>query len=150
VEGIVRDISHGKYYAETIADENVNAASRLTMGKLCERFLREILEVRARHSLGGAQANPCIKISTARVYRDFLQRHILPQWGSFALADFEKSETWASVDNWLDSLRRSETNRPGLEARSVQMLRGLMLRIQVCFSMGILGVHPFAEHDRSE
>jgi hypothetical protein len=128
--------------------ENImNPKSDVTVQELVDRFLEEILEPCLNRPLGGVQENTTrIGFATACAYRKSLQRHILPKWGAFAVADFEKPEIWASVEKWFDWLRRSETNRGGLAPKSVRQLWLVMQRVfKSAVQWGYLGFNPFTE-----
>lgn len=124
----------------------MNPKSDVTVQEVVDRFL-EILEPCLNHPLGGIQENTTrIGFATACAYRRSLHRHILPKWGAFAVADFEKPEIWASVENWFDWLRRSETNRGGLAPKSVRQLRVVMQRVfKSAVQWGYVGFNPFTE-----
>ena len=123
----------------------MNPKSDVTVQELVYRFLEEILEPCLNRSHGGVQENtPHIGFATACAYRRSLQRHILPKWGACVVADFEKPEIWASVEEWFDWLRRSETNRGGLTPKSVRQLHLVMWRVfKSAVQWGYLAFNPF-------
>ena len=142
------------YYTDNIVNTDcdlgeraMNRKSDMTVAQLVDRYVEEILQPCVDGPLGGTHENTGrIRFATACAYRRSLQRHILPKWGAFAVADFEKPETRASVEKWFDWLRRSETNRGGLAPKSVRQLCVVMQRVfKSAVQWGYLGFNPFTE-----
>src|SRR5438874_13702732 len=108
----------------------MNQESQVTVAGLIDRYVEEILQPCLDGPLGGTQAEPVrMLFATACAYRNSLQKHILPKWGTYVVVDFEKPEIRAWVEDWFDYLRRSETNHGGLAPKSVRQIYVVMREV---------------------
>jgi hypothetical protein len=121
--------------------------SELTVHELVDCYLEEVVQPRLDGPRGRVQGDAVhMRPTTACVYRNSLRKHIVPKWGTYAVSDFEKPEIWASVQNWLDCLVRSETNHVGLTPLSVRRVHHVMRRLfKFAVQTGHLAFDPFTE-----
>jgi integrase len=119
------------------------------MRELVRRYIQEILEP-CFVPLGGVQSETArMSDGCAKAYRCELINWVEPMWGAYDVREFERPETWASVESWLYSLQRSPEH-PGREPGGLPHLFNAMRQVfKWGVKWGYLNLNPLAD-DRVE
>jgi integrase len=118
-----------------------------TMGALIDRYAEQVLRPCVDISVGGVQDRAArISFHCAKSYNSVLNRWIRPRWERYRVSDFDHPTTRAAIEDWLQSLWRSQKNPKGLAPKTVRSIYSVMkLAFKFGVKWGYLAENPMAE-----
>jgi len=118
-----------------------------TVGALIDRYAEQVLRPCLDVPLGGVQDSGArISFHCAKSYNSVLNKWIRPRWESYRVRDFDKPAMRAAIEDWLESLWRSQKNPKGLAPKTVRSIYNVMkLAFKFAVKWGYLDENPMAE-----
>jgi integrase len=118
-----------------------------TMGALIDRYVEQVLEPCFDVPVGGVQDSAArISYHCAKSYHSVLHKWIRPRWECHRVRDFNNPTARAAIEDWLQSLWRSQRNPNGLAPKTVRSIYTVMrLAFKFAVKWGYLGENPMAE-----
>jgi integrase len=106
-----------------------------TMGALIDRYVEQVLRPCFDVAVGGVQ-DPAARMSfhCAKSYQSVLNKWVRPRWESYRVGEFDKAEVRAAIEQWLQSLWRSQKNPEGLAPKTVRSIYNVM---RLAFKFGV-------------
>ena len=99
---------------------------RPSMGALIDRYAEQVLRPCLDLPVGGVQGGGArISFHCAKSYQSVLNKWVCPRWESYRVRDFDRPALRAAIEDWLQSLWRSQKNP---EAGIPRFLPALALR----------------------
>ncbi len=118
-----------------------------TMGALIDRYVEQVLRPCFDVPLGGEQDMAArISFHCAKSYNSVLTKWVRPRWQSCRVRDFDNPVVRAALEDWLQSLWRSQKNLNGLAPKTVRSIYTVMkLVFKFAVKWGYLPENPMAE-----
>lgn len=118
-----------------------------TMGALIDRYTEQVLKPCFDVPVGGIQDSAArISFHCAKSYCSVLNKWVRPRWESYRVRDFNNPIMRAAIEDWLQSLWRSQKNPQGLAPKTVRSIFTVMkLTFKFAVKWGFLGENPMAE-----
>ena len=110
-----------------------------SVGALIDRYTEQVLRPCLDLPLGGVQDSGArISFHCAKSYSSVLNRWIRPRWESYRVRDFDKPAIRAAIEDWLQSLWRSQKNPEGLAPKTVRSIYNVM---KLAFKFAVSPLH---------
>ncbi|MGB6675564.1 MAG: hypothetical protein WBE44_02620, partial [Terriglobales bacterium] len=94
-----------------------------TMGALVDRYAEQVLRPCIDIPVGGAQDSAArMSFHCAKSYNSVLTKWVRPRWERYRVKDFDHPTMRAAVEDWLQSLWRSQKNPKGLAPKTVRSI----------------------------
>jgi integrase len=118
-----------------------------TMGALIDRYREQVLRPCIDVPVGGVQDSAArISFHCAKSYNSVLTKWVRPRWERYRVKDFDHPTMRAAVEDWLQSLWRSQKNPKGLAPKTVRSIYSVMkLTFKFGIKWGYLSENPMAE-----
>jgi integrase len=129
------------------ANAEIFAPQCPTMGALIDRYIEQVLQPCFDLPVGGVQDGAArISYHCAKSYNAVLNKWIRPRWESYRVPDFGNPPVRAAIEDWLQSLWRSDKNPKGLAPKMVRSIFNVMkLTFKFAVKWGYLNENPMAE-----